>query len=212
MNWAKRALKPLKRGRRKLKRKLHTLPLWYEEPDFIFIHINKTGGSSVEKALNLPFEHLTAQEKQAEVGTQKWQNKFTFSFVRNPYDKVCSHYRYRVKTNQTQLKDKPLSFTDWVALSYGEKDPFYYDQPRMFMPQTDWLCDEYGQIMVDAVYHFESLQHDFQTIKERFGLNADLPHLKPSKPVAYQSFYDNRAKQIVEQHFAADLDAFGYKF
>ncbi|MCX7553346.1 sulfotransferase family 2 domain-containing protein [Marinicella sp. S1101] len=212
MNWAKRALRTLKQGRRKLKRKSHTLPLWYDEPDFIFIHINKTAGSSVEKALNLPFEHLTAQEKQAEVGMQKWQDKFTFSFVRNPFDKVCSHYRYRVKTNQTQLKDKPLSFSDWVALSYGEKKPFYYDQPRMFMPQTDWLCDEQGQIMVDAVYHFESLQEDFQTIKKKFGLSADLPHLKPTKPVSYQTFYDNRAKQIIEQHFAADLDAFGYEF
>jgi len=28
--------------------------------DFVFIHINKAGGSSIEKALAIPFEHKTA--------------------------------------------------------------------------------------------------------------------------------------------------------
>lgn len=201
-----------KSKRRWLKRKWHTCPLWYDEPDYIFIHINKTGGSSVEKALKLPFEHLTASEKKQQVGPQKWQQKFTFAFVRNPFDKVCSHYRYRVKTNQTKLQDKPLTFAEWVRISYGEQDPYYYDKPKMFAPQTEWLCDESKQLMVDQIYHFESLQTDFEQLCEKFQLDAQLPHLKASKKVSYQSFYDEPTRQIIAKHFEDDLNLFGYQF
>ncbi len=204
--------KAFKAKRRFIKRKLHTFPLWYKEPEFIFIHINKTGGSSIEKALKLPFEHLTAIEKKAEVGAQKWQEKFTFAFVRNPFDKVCSHYRYRVKTNQTKLKERPLSFADWVRRSYYEKDPFYYDKPRMFMPQTKWLSDVDGQIMVDQVYHFESLEKDFKNLCQQLNIDAQLPHLKASKKVDYQAFYDEPTKDIISHLFSEDLKHFGYRF
>ena len=204
--------KGFKQRRRWLKRRLHTCPLWYQEPDFIFIHINKTGGSSIEKALNLPFEHLTAMEKRAEVGADKWEQKFTFAFVRNPFDKVCSHYRYRVKTNQTNLKDRGLSFSQWVNETYGRQNPDYYDNPKMFMPQSQWLTDEGGHLLVDEVYRFERLSDDFRQVTERFKLNTSLPHLKASKKTDYQQWYDEATKQTVADWFAEDLRRFGYCF
>jgi chondroitin 4-sulfotransferase 11 len=204
--------KAFKAKRRVLRRKIHTFPLWYKEPDFIFIHINKTGGSSIEKALNLPFEHLTATEKKQEVGPEKWQNKFKFAFVRNPFDKVCSHYRYRVKTNQTKLKEHPLSFAEWVKISYLEQDPFYFDNPRMFMPQTWWLQDKQGELMVDQIYHFENLHDDFKALCSRLNIAAELPHLKASKKVDYRRFYDDATQEIVTSHFKNDLKQFNYQF
>ena len=65
---------------------------------FVFIHINKTGGSSIAKALNIPSVHRTAQEKIEEIGQKNWDRKLTFTVVRNPWDKVVSLYHYRVKT------------------------------------------------------------------------------------------------------------------
>jgi len=205
--------KTFKKKRRFLKRKIHTFPLWYQEPEYIFIHINKTGGSSIEKALNLPFEHLTAMEKIQEVGIEKWQKKFTFAFIRNPFDKVCSHYRYRVKTNQTQLKTNPLSFSEWVRLSYAEHDPYYYDNPKMFMPQTKWLCDTEGKLLVNKVYQFNNLHAEFSKFCKTFNIvDAQLPHLKASSSVDYRTFYDRSSKAIVERCFASDLKLFNYKF
>lgn len=212
MNVLKHLKQQFKNKRRWVKRKLHTFPLWYTEPDYIFIHINKTGGSSIEQALKLPFEHLTAQEKKAEVGATKWTEKFTFTFVRNPFDKVCSHYRYRVKTNQTQLRSSPLSFNDWVRRSYGDQDPKYYDNPKMFMPQFDWLSDEQGQLMVDEIYRFEHLTDDFAAFARRFDLDVRLPHLKASKKVSYRDYYDASSQAIIEARFAQDLAAFDYHY
>ena len=51
---------------------------------FHFIHINKTGGSSIELALRLPPEHKTAIQKIDEVGREVWLDAFNFCVVRNP--------------------------------------------------------------------------------------------------------------------------------
>ena len=180
--------------------------------NFIFIHINKTGGSSIVKALNLFLQHQTALEKIAEVGQQKWDNSYTFAFVRNPWDKVVSHFHYRVQTNQTGIRVNPIEFKDWVKLTYGQQDPKYYDNPKMFMPQSDWIKNHDGSVLVDFVGRFENLNEDFNTICKQIGINASLPHVKSSKRGNYREYYDDFTIKIVEKWFSKDIDKFGYRF
>lgn len=179
---------------------------------FAFVHINKTAGSSIEDALNLAFQHKTAQTMRDEIGEANWNRRFTFTFVRNPWDKVASHYAYRVKTNQTGMGDGHISFRDWVRLAYGDRDPKYYDQPMMFMPQVDWINDESGTSLVTFVGRFEHLQADFRTVCERIGREAELPHEKKSSNRNFRSQYDGATAEIVGTRFAPDLGAFGYSF
>lgn len=189
----------------------------YETP-VVFIHINKTGGSSIEQALKLAFEHKTAEEKRGELGPRLWARAFKFTFVRNPWDKVVSHYSYRVETNQTGMGDGHISFRDWVLLAYGARDPRYYDHPKMFMPQSDWICDDDGTVLVDFVGRFESLDGDFQRVCERlkaFGRTAAvnrLPHVKRSPRGPYREYYDDETMKVVQAHFAADLVRFEYSW
>ena len=179
---------------------------------FIFIHINKTGGSSVEKALNLPHKHETALEKIAEIGRDSWDKRLTFTIVRNPWDRVVSHYFYRVKTNQTGLRDKPIEFKEWVKRTYGNQDAFYYDQPKMFMPQIKWIADENDRIIVDEIVHFENLNSEFNNVLEKIGRNATLPHLKKSSRGNYREYYDQEIIEIVRNWFEQDIERFGYSF
>lgn len=180
--------------------------------DFIFVHINKTGGSSVEQALGLPFSHKSAREIIREIGERRWNQRFSFTIVRNPWDKVASHYFYRVKTNQTGLRDHPISFLEWVRRAYGDRDPRYYDKPNTFMPQVDWITDEAGSVRVDFIGRFESLQDDFHEICRRIGKEVQLPHLKSSEKPDYRRLYDTETMEIVERRFRTDLDLFGYRF
>jgi len=180
--------------------------------DYIFIHINKTGGSSIEKALRLTFEHRTAQEKRDELGENAWHRKFTFTVVRNPWDRVASHYFYRVKTNQTGLGDGHMGFNAWVRRAYGENAPDVYDRPKMFMPQVDWIVDEEGNVIVDFIARFENLQSDFEAICRRLRLHASLPHLKSSGKGDYRGHYDNESIEVVRHWFQRDIALFGYQF
>jgi len=190
---------------------------WYSDKllcRWVFIHINKTGGSSIEHALGLRFEHKTALEKRADLGAWLWNRKFRFTFVRNPWDRVASHYHYRVMTDQTGLGDRHLSFGDWVRLAYGEQDPRYCDQPKMFQAQWRWIADEAGNSMVHFVGRFERLAEDFAALTRQLGIEAELPHLKGSsrgrKP--YQGEYDAETREIVARVFAEDIEHFGYEF
>ncbi|HFD80723.1 MAG TPA: hypothetical protein ENK05_10090 [Gammaproteobacteria bacterium] len=180
---------------------------------FIFIHINKTGGSSVALALGIPLQmHATADEVRQQISPAQWREAFKFAYVRNPWDKVVSHYHYRVQTNQTGLAAGGLDFNQWVRLAYGEKDPRYYDKPRFFMPQKDWVSDRSGRIIVDFVGRFERLQEDFRVVCKTLGIEKTLPHIRKSSHGHYRDYYAEDTREIIGQWFRDDIDAFGYEF
>ncbi len=180
--------------------------------NFIFIHINKTGGTSIEKALDLFPEHKTAIEKREEVGFERFREKFKFTVVRNPWDKVVSHYFYRLKTNQTNLKENRITFKEWVQLAYEKNDRTYCDNPKMFMPQIAWITDIDGNIIVDRIIRFETLEEGFAEISDHLGRPVSLPHLKASERGAYRNYYDHETMEIVGTFFHNDIELFRYRF
>jgi chondroitin 4-sulfotransferase 11 len=180
--------------------------------DAVFVHINKTGGSSIEKALQLPFQHRTARELHRALGDRRWKDRFSFAFVRNPWDKVASHYHFRVKTGQTGLSRDPVPFNDWVRLTYRERALPYYDQPKMFLPPYDWITDERGHVLVNYIGRFEHLENDFREVCTRLGRDVTLPHLKKSSREDYRRYFNDEAVEIVARWFERDIVMFGYRF
>ena len=181
---------------------------------FIFVHINKTAGTSIGKAIGLPLkDHLTAREIIARIGKEKWHAAYTFTIVRNPWDKVVSHYEYRRKKNKTQIASRDIDFRTWVKATYGtDKDPFFYNNPKSFYPQVEWLKDGEGNLSIDYVGRFESINRDFDQIKTVIGISAVLPHLNSSGRSSYQPYYNEETRDIVANWFHEDIDVFGYSF
>lgn len=179
----------------------------------VFVHINKTAGTSIEKALGLPFQHRTAPEFRDLMGERRFDRAFRFTFVRNPYEKVVSHFHYRVKTNQTGLGQNPIPFSEWVKRAYGGREKKYFDQPRMFAPQLDWLRDPGGPLLVEFVGRFENLAADYLVVAKKLGRSSELPHLKTSKTRnSLPDLYDEEALEVVRSVFSEDLEYFGYSF
>ena len=69
---------------------------------FIFIHIPKTGGSSVESFFTGGYTEggLNSKHRMAKSYEAKFPNKFLkyfkFSVVRNPWEKCFSHYNIQL--------------------------------------------------------------------------------------------------------------------
>ena len=194
-------------------------------PRYVFIHINKTAGSSIERALMLRSEHKTAMVKMAELGEVRWNKAFKFSFVRNPWSRILSEYRYRNYFHH-------LSFRDFVLNKLPR--PGWDDQYRHVMPQYDMLHDRQGNLLVDFVGRFETLQQDFDKVCERLGIvDSRLPHRNRSDKKSrdlkrklrnflfmngenrFQNmaeFYDDETREAVTEYYRKDIDTFGYEF
>ncbi len=178
---------------------------------FVFVHINKTGGTSVTRALGLRRRHRTAMELQSEYAAL-WERKFRFSIVRNPWDKVVSHYHYRVMTNESGLASEQIAFNDWVKMAYGDANPRYCDRPKQFNAQWNWLSDSSGNCIVDYIMRFENLEEDFNVLCKKLGRRATLPHLNRSHRGDYRSYFDAETKEIIAIRFKIDIEKFGYEY
>lgn len=181
---------------------------------FVFIHINKTAGTSIGRAIGLPVkDHLTVKEVISRIGEDKWKGAYRFTFVRNPWDKTVSLYEYRRLKNKTEIASRGVSFSDWVKMTHGkDRNPFYYDNVKSFQPQVEWLKDNDGKVSLDSVGKFESIDEDFNHIANAIGLDAELPHLNAGKRAGYQTYYDDETRDIVARWFHEDIELFGYGF
>jgi hypothetical protein len=176
-----------------------------------FIHINKCGGTSVEKALDIPKIHDTAQQRRALLGAGRWDQLTSFSIVRHPYARVTSLYRYRIKTNQTGMGDAHIGLNDWIRAVFAEQDPAYCDNPQMFQPARAWLVDEHDQIIVDFIGKLETIDDDWTRIQTLIGSHAELPKANATSAARTAPEDLNTASlDILSAYFDADFNTFEY--
>lgn len=197
--------------------KIHWKSYWLRQRylvPYCFIHINKCGGTSIERALGLKTKHDTALERIDFIGKRHWERKFTFTVIRHPYAKVVSHYKYRVKTNRTGLGDNPIPLNDWVARSYGDRDPQYYTRPLMFQPCLHWITDETGKILVDEIYRLETLNEDWPGLCARLGVPAtplgSHNQAGASSEDTARAALSEASQALIQELFAKDFETFNY--
>ncbi len=185
---------------------------------FIFVHINKTAGTSMEKALadygvkkleeksDLKFElnynqsqHFNCDEYKKYLGSE-YDDYFKFTVVRNPFDRVVSYY-------YGGAIQKGLNFKDWVVDRYLNAN--YKDYIRMYSDYTHWFDKD----EMNCVLKFENLDQDFIKLKETLDLNCELGKANVNKSrTHYRDYYDYKTKDIIENHFEKELNTFQYKF
>jgi Sulfotransferase family len=196
--------------------------------NLIFVHIQKTGGTAINRALGVndsPGEkHRTSQELHQLYGSEAWERSFKFSFVRNPWDRLVSwwsminagrgayeahgvsngFFRY-VLDNATTFDEFLANCTDEIEDVDGKK--------CIFKNQLDYLTDQDGTIMVDFIGRFESLVQDFSFITTKvYGVAKPLPVVNASEHEPYQAYYTPQTRKLVQDAYGRDLAHFGFTF
>ncbi len=213
---------------------------------FIFIHVPKTAGTSVmnmflpharlidrlvygggavstaTKVFNRVFalvprgnRHFTGYHKHEyarvvarKMGEEAFKSHYSFAFVRNPFDWTVSRYLYicQAKGHPLHQRVSAMDFGEFVEMDVAESD----------YTQSDFVCDEGGNIMVDYVARFENIEAEIATIAEKLQLSPlELPHANPSKArkgKSYRDYYTAVSKELIARKFQGDLDTFGYEF
>lgn len=200
---------------------------FHDHRRLLFMHIPKTGGTSVEKYLEQRFgplawldsrwmqhvrrdglrqglrvspQHLAAADiEQLAPGPWHW----CFAVVRDPVARVVSQFRFSADLGDPLTR---LGFSLWlrVVLAAARRDPTIYD--NHLRPQVDFLPPDC------EVFHLEQgLERVVQRIDAITGTTAPglaVPHALRSKGTAVQPSAADRA--LIARHYAADYARLGY--
>jgi|3_EtaG_2_1085321.scaffolds.fasta_scaffold78799_2 hypothetical protein len=191
----------------------------------IFVHVPKVAGGSIQRA-NIPLQlvghNIRKKNYKYFKDIKKSTNQFSFTFVRNPWDRCVSAFRWLNSAGKSRHHDKK----DAENFLLGDQNDFsgfirHYKSNNVilkqlhFKPQYQWICDDYDNVLVDFIGRFENLQEDFNKLCDTIEVPREkLVHHKKSKTKHkhYTEYYDDETRQIVAEKYSKDIEYFGYKF
>jgi len=199
----------------------------------VFIHINKTAGTSIVESAGSHIVHAghrSARDWVAEQG----RGGSLFSVVRHPYERVRSEYTYRRRRwkdgeSHPHFANLRLPFDQWVhqtfvgdafrTRGFFERTGVEFTEANMvddvliwFHSQSSWLCDRDGQVLVDEVLHVERLTDEWPAFCRRHGFDAPLAHANASPPSGrVTERFTDEVRAIIADYYAEDFERFGYE-
>jgi hypothetical protein len=193
---------------------------------FLFVHIPKTAGNSIQSALRDYSEdelvalrkeqngverfgvrnpkykikkHSVLAEYRDALGDKEFRQLYKFTCVRNPWDRMVSYYF--TPTQNPEIWDRE-KFRGIVSNAVSVADYL-----RLNRGETDPFEN------VDYVMRFENLDDDFRAVCATLRIPASsLPHYNRSNREHYSKYYDEELRELVRQRFAAEIERFGYQF
>lgn len=173
----------------------------------LFLHVPKTGGSSVVKGLQLNGLHLDKIKPRIHPFYSQYQTWGSFSYkfmiVREPLDRFCSMLRYRQAPSRGGVVNSNLN-----AFAHDVLDKLEAGQPlddlwrELIPPQVEY----YG----DDVEVFK-LEDGFEALEEKLGLEIKIPRINVSDGTGNASHLSIETINRIKELYRDDYSTFGYE-
>ena len=159
-------------------------PQIYDKLQCIFIHIPKAAGTSIElklKEINDKHQMIGGHSTAFSIMKNKpkvYQNYFTFTLVRHPYERLYSAYKYLInmKTHENlgneQIKHF-ANFEEFVKTFLNEKT---IHSNIHIKPQTHFICHN-DNIIVDYWDKYENIETFWDNLQRKLNFESQLPWL-----------------------------------
>ena len=203
----------------------------------LFIHIPKTGGTSIIKTLGLKVFHchnlnglfyddfhITPQQMLDQsnftdcLTKEQFDSFFKFAFVRNPWDKLVSDY---TKLWNNITFEMFLHYAE-IAVNKHENGEQFATKDLNSLLQSETIeshfCPQYkfvtynDEIIVDFLGRFENFSHDITKVFNIIGEKTRVKHENHTNHGPYQNFYNETTKQKVAYIYRKDIEMFNYEF
>ena len=163
--------------------------VWSNEHKIIFVHIPKTGGTSIEKALKLTsrengygvnkekkaVQHYDYNEYRYSLGAEKFDKYYKFTISRNPYEKVISEFfwlKFKAKLNEDNFQkktfDEYLDYCKHIVNNKLYKLSIFHDH---FKPQHEFIYNNKDKLMINKILRFENFKYIKKFILLKFKKN-----------------------------------------
>ena len=193
----------------------------------IFVHVQKTAGSSFRSALSLQDPDVYELGGK-HAGISELENLpagyFRFAFVRNPWERLVSWHQMILEKGRNRKFENINSRFYRMVLSRGKTfRDFILDCTEevnengsiksIVRNQTEYLLARDGTLGVDYTGRYEALDDDQGAIARRLGVDMEMPHIKQSGDYgSWRQYYTDELAGIVEERFQLDIETFGYRF
>jgi hypothetical protein len=158
----------------------------YEQHKTIYIQVTRTSSNSIhsllgnEIQLSLPLTHETytnAVLNKAANG-EDVSNYYSFSTVRNPYDRFVSAYVFFTNI----FPQSTLSFDESLDRLLNFLPDWWNNTFTLYRPQWYYICDENYNILVDDICRFENLESDWVNIANKINTNNPNSNISTTLP------------------------------
>ena len=198
-------------------------PLWLSA-GIVFVHVPKAAGTSINQAL---YGRFMGHARACEI--RKWGSAAlnalpSFAVTRNPWDRLVSAYRfakrghgiggaYQAAVNFPNQYDRPefesfpLFVKEWLA------DRNVTELDGIFQPQSLFVCNASGTILVDHVGSLDNLRSTEDFIRRHLPNAPSIGFSNRSgQRLDYRSYYTGDLAEIVARIYRNDIETFGYRF
>tara|TARA_R110000824_G_scaffold4503_3_gene21771 strand:+ start:1842 stop:2585 length:744 start_codon:yes stop_codon:yes gene_type:complete len=188
----------------------------------------------IEQQYTAKIHHYTIEQyiKSGILTKDDFKNNFSFTFVRNPFDRMVSEYLYRLKILEPASEDPPWphhpdgtphafpTFNQFVAVVAGlfqeasAKEgglPLHSHMGNHLLGQHEYV--QYSDITIKNIFRYENFQEDIKKVMDILNLKSEVGHFKKSnRNKDYRVYYSPASRNLMEFMYAEDLKLFGYKF
>lgn len=180
--------------------------------------------------------HLSGKLLKREIDKNIYKDYFKFCFVRNPWDKMVSMWRYMERhtflsyvnsKSFTGFARRKYSFWDknsgsnlneYVEINKLIPDKLTFDAFLLYIFDSEMkVIFESGSSFsknADFIGKYENLKNDFDFICDKLKLprtNLDVAN-KSDRNKDYRVYYNNRTRDLVGDAFSEDIINFNYSF
>lgn len=197
--------------------------LWIEA-GILFIHVPKAAGTSINAAL---YQRFMGHVRAADVhrwGSTRVKSLPSFAVTRNPWDRLVSAYRF---ARRGRGVGGELQASVWGAERYQRAEFETFERfvnewlahrdvatlDGIFQPQSLFVCDAAGKLLVDHVGRVEDLAPTLTFIRDHIGKLPRIEHGNLSgRRVDYCDYYTAELAKTVGSIYRRDVQTFGYRF
>ncbi len=145
------------------------------------------------------------------VSNQFWENSIKFSFVRDPWDRMVSAWRYCSRSGFISMRLK-RSFPLFISRVANHPNTMSVQARIHTDPQYYHFIDNNGNMMLDFIGKIENFNEDTQKLSELGAKPHNLKKKNTTKHAHYKEYYTDELIQLVAKRFKKDIDLFGYTY
>lgn len=178
---------------------------------FLFIHIPRTGGTSIETQFNYTEQkgkkHWNLNDWKHHLDDNTFNKLFKFTFVRNPWNIIIS--KYLCGWYCSNKRGGEIGYRSGKSLKY-----FLSHYKPAVHEHGDSLFDYFDPNQINFIARFENRNKDLEYISDKIGvkINTNITERSHSDKKHYTEYYDDETRKIVANRYAKDIEYFGYKF